>query len=243
MFFIFLIILLVFTFNQTQDVDKIVPPAMKTMRNKEGLTPKQLFYQGHEVLHKESISKLQATANTLLVVTTLVITLGISGGMTVPVEDIDSTRTPFFAKKIWYTLFFLSLAFGTCCCVSSMLFYSSVILPQSWAIPKEESVQLQQTKLVCGNVSLFGSIALMFTALVSGCVLTFEFLSSWILYFIYALGLVALVVHLTLDYNRWIDNLQLMLAYLEDDPPKWTIILWPICKIIRLFLTFVEKKA
>ncbi|XP_068496728.1 ankyrin repeat-containing protein At5g02620-like isoform X3 [Phaseolus vulgaris] len=226
-----------------QNVENIVPSAMKTMRNKEGLTPKELFYKRHEELHKESISGLQAKANTLLVVATLVITLGITAGMTVPVQNIDGTRTPFFSRKIWYTFFFLSLAFGTCCCVSSMFFYASVILPQSWTTPKEESVRLQQTKLVFGNVSLFGSLALMFTALVSGCVLIFEFLSSWILYFIFALGLVVLVVHLTLDYNRWIGILHSVLDYLEDAPPKWAPILWPIHEIIRLFLTFLEKNA
>ncbi|KAK7332084.1 hypothetical protein VNO80_28831 [Phaseolus coccineus] len=225
-----------------QDVEKIVLPAMKTMKNNEGLTPKELFYKRHEELHKESISGLQDVANTLLVVATIVITLGITAGMTVPVEDIDSTRTPFFAKKIWYTFFFLSLAFGTCCCVSSMFFYASVILPECWAKPKDESVRLRQTKLVFGNVSLFSSLALMFTALVCGCILIFEFLSSWILYFICALGLVVLVVHLTLDYNRWIGIVCSVLNYLEDAPTKRTTILWPICKIIHMSSSLSQRK-
>jgi len=212
------------------------------MRNKEGLTPKELFYRRHEELHKESISGLQDVANTLLVVATIVITLGITAGMTVPVEDIDSTRTPFFSKKIWYTFFFLSLAFGTCSCVSSMFFYASVILPACWAKPKDESVRLRQTKLVFGNVSLFASLALMFSALVCGCILIFEFLSSWILYFMCALGLVVLVVHLTLDYNRWIGIACSVLAYLEDAPTKATI-LWPIYKINHVFLTFAKRKT
>ncbi|XP_027932358.1 uncharacterized protein LOC114188058 isoform X2 [Vigna unguiculata] len=82
-----------------QDVEKIVPPAMKTMRNKVGLTPKELFYETHESLHKESISGLQATANTLLVVATLIISLGITGGMTIPIENIHSRNTPFFQGR------------------------------------------------------------------------------------------------------------------------------------------------
>ena len=224
-------------------MEEIVPPAMKTMKNKDGLTPKELFYLTHKELHKESISGLQAAANTLLVVATLIISLGITGAMTIPIEDIDSAHTPFFPKKIWYTFFFLSTAFGTCLCVSSMFFYASVILPVCWAKPKEESVRLRQTKLVFGNVSLFGSLGLMFSALVSASVLIFEFLSSWILYFICALGLLVLVVHLTLDYNRWIGIACSVLSYLEDAPTKRTTILWPICKIYRVFLTFAKKKA
>ncbi|ESW19993.1 hypothetical protein PHAVU_006G172000 [Phaseolus vulgaris] len=224
-------------------VEKIVPPAMKTMRNKKGLTPKELFYKRHQVLHKESISGLQTVANTLLVVATIVITLGITAAITVPIEDIDGTRTPFFPRKIWYTFYFLSLAFGTCCCALSMFFYASVILPQYWATPKEASIRLQQTKLILGNISLFVSLGLMFTAIISGCVLIFEFLSSWIIYFIYALGLVALVVHLKLEFNRWIVVLHSVLAYLEEAPPKWKTIFWPICKIIHVFLTLAKKEA
>ncbi|KAL9321075.1 hypothetical protein ACSQ67_012914 [Phaseolus vulgaris] len=180
-----------------QNVEKIVPPAMKAMRNKEGLTPKELFYRRHEELHKESISGLQDVANTLLVVATIVITLGIT----------------------------------------------AVILPACWAKPKDESVRLRQTKLVFGNVSLFASLALMFSALVCGCILIFEFLSSWILYFMCALGLVVLVVHLTLDYNRWIGIACSVLAYLEDAPTKQAAILWPIYKINHVFLTFAKRKA
>ncbi|XP_068498016.1 uncharacterized protein [Phaseolus vulgaris] len=223
-----------------KDVEKIVPRAMKTMKNNEGLTPKELFYKRHEKLHKESISELQATANTLLVVATLVITLGITGGMTVPVEDIDGTRTPFFSRKIWYTFFFLSLANGTCFCVSSMMFYGSVILPSSWEKPKEESVRLRQTKLVFGNVALFSSLGLMFVALVSGCVLVFEFLSSWILYVICALGLLVLVVHVTPDFKRLIGIAYSLLFYLEE---AHTTIFWLISKINRVFLTFSKEKA
>ena len=240
--FIFVIIT-VFSFNQTQAVEKIVPPASKRMRNKDGLTPKELFYQTHKELHKESLSELQGKANTLLVVATLVISLGITGGMTVPIENIDGTKTPFFGRKIWYTFFFLSIAFGSCLCVSSMFFYASVILPASWAKPKEECVRMQQTKLVFGNVTLFGSLAIMFTAVISGSVLVFEFLSSWILYFICGLGLTILLVHLTLDYNRWIGIAFSVLSYLEDAPTDRATILRPISKMCHLFLTFAKKKG
>ncbi|CAJ1961999.1 unnamed protein product [Sphenostylis stenocarpa] len=226
-----------------QIVEKIVPPAMKTMRNIYGKTPGEVFYESHEELHKESISGLLAVTNTLLVVATLIVSLGITGAMTIPIENIDGTNTPFFTRKIWYTFFFLSVAFGTCFCVSSMFFYASVILPSSWAKPKEESVRLRQTKLVFGNVALFCSLGLMFTALISASVLIFEFLSSWILYFTCGLGLVVLIVHLTLDYKRWIGIISSVLSYLEDSPGKRAKLIWPIYKIYRVFLILTKKKA
>ncbi|KAL9321077.1 hypothetical protein ACSQ67_012916 [Phaseolus vulgaris] len=114
-----------------KDVGKIVPRAMKTMKNNKGLTPKELFYKRHEKLHKESISELQATTNTFLVVATLVITLGITGGMTVPVEDIDGTRTPFFQGRYGIRFFSIACIWNMLLCfVNDLLWfgYSSYIL-------------------------------------------------------------------------------------------------------------------
>ncbi|TKY71877.1 Ankyrin repeat and KH domain-containing protein mask [Spatholobus suberectus] len=185
-----------------QEVEKIVPPAMKTKRNKDGWTPKELYYWSHKELHKESISAVKAMANTLVVVATLIITLGITGAITIPIKDIDSRHTPIFRKKTWYTFFFLSVAFGTCFCAASMFCYASVILPSSLK-PKDESVRLRQTKMEIGIVSLVVSAAVMFTAAVSGSILVFDFVSNWGLYFITELGCITLVLHLTLDYFLW----------------------------------------
>lgn len=135
-------------------------------------------------------------------------------------------QTPIFPKKTWYTLFFLSIAFGTCFCASSMFFYASAILPSSWE-PKDDSVHLRQTKLVFGNITLFGSLAIMFTAIVSGSILIFEFLSNWILYFITGLGGVVLAVHLTLDHKRWINVLHSVLSYCQDYYARYTKSLKP----------------
>ncbi|XP_006595404.1 uncharacterized protein LOC114373299 [Glycine soja] len=77
------------------------------------------WFQSHKELHKEAVSEVKDAANTLVVVATLVISLGITAGMTISVNDIDA------------------------------------ILPSSWE-PKDDSVHLRQTKLVFGNITLFG---------------------------------------------------------------------------------------
>ncbi|KAK7332081.1 hypothetical protein VNO80_28828 [Phaseolus coccineus] len=185
-----------------QEVEKRVPPAMKRMRNKDGLTPKQVFYLSHKGLHTKSVSGVKSSANTLLVVATLIISLGITGAITIPISDIDSTITPIFRKKTWYTLFFVSISIGTYLCASSILFYSSIILPSRWK-PEDENVGLGQTKLVFGNMTLFTSLGFMFTAIASGTVLIFDFLPNWIFYFMAGIGCIPLIVHPTLDYNLW----------------------------------------
>lgn len=195
-----------------QEVEKIVPAGMRRMRNNDGLTPEELFYCSHKELHQKSLSGLKVTANALIVVATLIITLGITGAMTIPIKDIDSTDTPIFRKKTWYTFFFLSIAFGICLCAASMIFYASAILPSSWE-PKNESVHLRQTKLVLGNGALFSSLAVMFTAIISGAILIFEFLSNWLLYFILGLGIIVFVMYLTLEYHRWSSGVRSVLIH------------------------------
>jgi len=180
----------------------MVPPAMKTMRNKRGLTPKEVFYGSHRELYTQSVSGVKGSANTLLVVATLIISLGITGSMTIPINDIDSTITPIFGKKTWYTLFFVSISIGTYLCASSILFYASIVLPSRWE-PEYENVGLGQTKLVFGNMTLFSSLGFMFTAIASGTVLIFDFLPNWIFYFTSGIGCIPLIVHPTLDYNLW----------------------------------------
>ncbi|KAL2341009.1 hypothetical protein Fmac_008949 [Flemingia macrophylla] len=190
-----------------KEVEKIVPDGMKRTRNKDGLTPKELFNWSHKGLHKESESEVKVTANTLVVVATLVITLGITAVLTIPIKDIDSTETPIFEKKTWYTLFFLSITSGTCLCAASMFCYASVVLPSSWE-PKEESIFSRQTKLIFGNGTLFGAIALMFASIGCGSILIFDFISNWILFLIAGLGATVLLLHFALDHERWDSSLR-----------------------------------
>ncbi|TKY71875.1 hypothetical protein E2542_SST00608 [Spatholobus suberectus] len=223
-----------------QEVEKIVPPAMKTMRNKDGLTPKELFYRSHKELHKESISGVRDLANTFIVVATLIITLGITGAMTIPIKDIESTLTPIFRKKTWYTFFLLSIATGTYLCVATIIFYASVILPSSWE-PKDEYVRLRHTKLVFGNFTLFASLGLMFTAIASGSVLIFDFLSNWIFYFIAGLGCITLVLHPT--YILWNHVVHSVASFCEVAQVKLARLLWPIHKIYEYHPLANQKRS
>jgi len=208
---------------------------MQAMRNKDGLTPKELFYWQHKELHKESISAVKALANTLLVVATLIITLGITIALTIPVKDVDSTSTPIFRKRTWYTIFLFSVGFETCFCGSSMLFYASAIFPSDLEL-KEESIHLKETKIIFGSVSLFLSAGSMLTAIISGATLIFDFLSKWGPYCILGLGSLVFVVHFTLDYALWKRVVAHFLLYFcRVVLEKLQRLLWTIRKIYESY--------
>ncbi|KAL9321076.1 hypothetical protein ACSQ67_012915 [Phaseolus vulgaris] len=175
---------------------------MKRKRNKDRCTAKDLFYQSHKEVHKESASELKALANTLIVVATLIITLGISVAITIPLNDIDSTLTPIFRKKTWYTIFFVSVGLETSFCAASMLFYASAILPSNME-PKDESIRLQENKVRFGSVTLLISAGFMLFASIASATLIFEFLSNWGPYFTIGVGCLVFLVHFTLDHTLW----------------------------------------
>jgi len=223
-------------------VEKIVPPSMKTKRNIDGWTPKDLFYKSHKELHRESASELKALANTLIVVATLIITVGISVAITIPINDIDSTLTPIFRKKTWYTIFFLSVALETCFCASSMLFYASAILPSNME-PKDESIRLQENKVRFGSVALFISAGFMFFASIASAALIFDFL-YWGPYFTFGVGCLVFVVHFTLDHGLWSNYIShLLLTLSKVAGVKLERLLWPIRNIYESYHPLTNKNG
>ncbi|XP_047154682.1 uncharacterized protein LOC124825966 [Vigna umbellata] len=226
-----------------KEVQKIVPPSMKTKKNKDGLTPIELFHQSHKELHKESASELKSLANTLIVVATLIITLGISVAITIPLNDIDSTLTPIFRKKTWYIIFFISVGLETSFCAASMLFYASAILPSN-VDPQDESIRLQENKVRFGSVTLFISAGLMLVASIASATLIFEFLSSWSPYFTFGVGVLVFILHFTLDHALWSKYIShLVLTLSKVAPVKFERLFGPISKpVIAIFEKELSEK-
>ncbi|MED6173889.1 hypothetical protein PIB30_063918 [Stylosanthes scabra] len=81
-------------------VEEIVPATFKRMENKDGKTPEKLFYKEHTQQSGKAIDDLNQVANTLLVVGTLIVTLGITGALTIRTNTIQG-RLPMFDEKTW----------------------------------------------------------------------------------------------------------------------------------------------
>ncbi|KAL9321080.1 hypothetical protein ACSQ67_012919 [Phaseolus vulgaris] len=201
-----------------REVQKIVPPAMQAMKNKDGLTPKELFYWSHKELHRVSASEMKAMANTLIVVATLIITLGISIALTIPIKDVDSTTTPFFGRR-------------------------HVILPPDLET-KDELIHLKEKKIIFGCVSLFLSVVSMLTTFISGATLLVGVSSKGIPYFLLGLSSLVLVLHFALDYALWYRIVVHFLKYIHRVAlEKLARLLWTILKIFVVSPISQGKKA
>ena len=156
------------------------------MKNREGCTPQELFFKEHKELSEKAISELYGMANNFIVVGTLIVTLGITGALTICTNNIQA-QTPIFQQKIWFIIFLLSVAFGVSSTALSMLLFTSVILPAAWK-QKHGYVSSQLVRTTCGFLLLYASVGIMGTfSVISGAVLVYTSLPKWIFYVIAAL--------------------------------------------------------
>lgn len=186
--------------TKLKEVEKIVPPALKIMENEEGLTPKELFDREHTDLYEKAIIELNGSANTYIVVATLVVTLGITGALTIRTND-NSEKTPIFKQEIWYMIFLLSVGFGVSLCAISMLLFTSIILPSTWR-PTGDYVSSHLTRLTFGFLFLYSSVGIMgIYSVISGGILVYTFLPNWVFYVIVAVIGIAVVLSFVFFYR------------------------------------------
>ena len=196
-------------------MEKIVPPAFKTMENAKGCTPQELFYKEHKDLSENAISEMNELASNLLVVGTLIVTLGITGALSIRTNTIQG-QTPIFQEKTWYIIFFLSVAFGVSFTALSMLLFTSVILPSTWK-RKHGFVHSRLVRMMCGSYLLATAVGLMGTiSVISGAVLVYTFFPKWTFCVVVALGGVPFVLYFVIFCYPMYYSLHVILAFSEE---------------------------
>ena len=203
-------------------MEKIVPPAFKIMENAEGSTPEELFYKKHMDLSEKAVSELNKMANNLLVVGVLIVTLGITGALTIRTNpdqgnpDQGQTLTPIFREKTWYIIFLLSVAFGVSFTAVSMLLFTSVLLPSIWK-RNRGFVNSQLTRMICGCLLLYVAVGLKGTiSVTSGAVLVYTFFPKWIFCVIAALGGIPLILSFVIYDNSLQLSWDIILAFFDE---------------------------
>ncbi|MED6162559.1 hypothetical protein PIB30_071635 [Stylosanthes scabra] len=159
-------------------VEEIVPSAFERMKNKNGKTPKELFYKEHKQLCGKAINDLNQVANIFLVVGTLIVTIGITAALTIRTNNVEG-RTPMFDENTWYIIFRLSDGIGVSFTMISMLQYISIMLFHSRKQRLDYVCSLQQ-RLITGNVFLVIALGMLCTlASMSADILVFAFFPKW----------------------------------------------------------------
>lgn len=164
-----------------QEVEKIVPPRYKNMRNDDGETPHELFLKEHDRLMKEGEKQIKQIAKSCMLVTTLITTIVFTTAFTAP-GGYNNKGAPILRYRKLFMILPISQAIATLASLISMLMFLSVLTSRYLENDFLKSLPLW---LVVGVGALFLSIVAMMVAFCS-CI------------FFYKPGLAVMVVLLVL---------------------------------------------
>ncbi|XP_042477779.1 ankyrin repeat-containing protein ITN1-like [Macadamia integrifolia] len=154
-----------------QEVEKIVPLA-REFRNSKGLKPHEVFTEEHKDLVREGEKWMKDTANSCMVVATLIATFTFAAAFTVPGGfDQDSGFPILLHHKLFY-LFIMSDALSLFSSSTSVLMFLSIYTSR---YAEEDFLELLPKRLIIGLSTLFFSIA---TMMVTFCATLFLILNE-----------------------------------------------------------------
>ncbi|KAL2340248.1 hypothetical protein Fmac_008188 [Flemingia macrophylla] len=187
-----------------EEVKKIMLPLFIEQANHKGITPRELFTHQHEELLKKGESWMKRTANSCMVVSTLIATGVFSAAFSVPGGNNDNTGSPNYLTKPSFMVFALSDALALVSSSTSILIFLSILISR---YAEEDFLKSLPLKLIFGLVTLFISIISMMVAFSSAFFITYYHGLTWVPIFIAALAIIPITLFIFLQYPLWHDIL------------------------------------
>ncbi|KAL9688983.1 hypothetical protein QQ045_033412 [Rhodiola kirilowii] len=153
-----------------QEVEKIVQPSYTERKNKDQLTPKELFVSDHKELVKEGEAWMKNTAQSCMLVATLIATVMFAAAFTLPGGTADD-GTPNYLKKQAFLVFLMSDSISLFSSTTSILMFLSILTSR---YKEEDFLHSLPTKLTLGLVTLFLSMVTMMLAFTSSMFIVFH---------------------------------------------------------------------
>ncbi|KAJ4721656.1 Ankyrin repeat-containing protein [Melia azedarach] len=167
-----------------KDVSKFVQPSNVEAVNKEGKTPRDLFVESHKDLKTKGENWMKVTANSCMVVATLIATVACSfASFTLGKEDTG------FIQRISFKIFAISNAVSLIFSSISILSFLSIFV----SIYEEDFYSMLPKNLVAGFASLSLSMASMTVDFCASSFIIFYEESSWIPIFMALLGSIPII--------------------------------------------------
>ncbi|XP_024963888.1 protein ACCELERATED CELL DEATH 6-like isoform X2 [Cynara cardunculus var. scolymus] len=144
-----------------KEVEAMIPPSYRERRNKEDLTPHELFTKDHKDLVSEGEKWMKGTASQCMVVATLIATIVFSAAFTVPGGYNQDDGIPFFYRKITFMVFVVADAISLFSSSASVLMFLSILTSR---YAERDFLESLPKKLMLGLTTLFLSITAMTVA-------------------------------------------------------------------------------
>ncbi|XP_047169477.1 uncharacterized protein LOC124838016 [Vigna umbellata] len=165
-----------------KEVEKKVPSDLRSMRNKKGKRPIDVFYDEHEKISNEIKESAKGIANSGMVVATLVATVAFAAAVTVPGDK----------KNDWFVVFIITNAIALFSSSASILSFLSNFTSSRFA--ESEFVISLHPSLTFGPALLIISVAAMVVAFIATCFLIFEDTRKWVCYVVTSMGVFPLLL-------------------------------------------------
>lgn len=144
-----------------KEVEKIIQPLFKEIKDSQGRTPQMLFTEEHKELAKEGEKWLKNTASSCMLVATLITTVMFAAIFTVPGGNNNNNGYPIFMHTTSFKVFALSDALALFSSVISVLMFLSILTSR---YAQEDFLVSLPRRLSVGIATLFFSIITMLIA-------------------------------------------------------------------------------
>ncbi|KAK9062082.1 hypothetical protein SSX86_019267 [Deinandra increscens subsp. villosa] len=186
-----------------EEVRNMIPPSYRERKNKDGLTPQELFTEEHKELIVEGEKWMKGTASQCMVVATLVATIVFAAAFTFPGGyDDDKDGKPVFYRKKFFVSFMLADAISLFLSSSSILTFLSILTSR---YAERDFVKSLPTKLMLGLATLFLSIATMMITFGLSFFLVYHEEMLWIPILISVFAIAPVFLYVVLQYRLLAD--------------------------------------
>uniref|UniRef100_A0A9I9CEJ2 PGG domain-containing protein n=1 Tax=Cucumis melo TaxID=3656 RepID=A0A9I9CEJ2_CUCME len=190
-----------------KEVEKIVLPSQRGAKcevdSLTKLTPCELFTREHKDLRKEGEEWMKNTANSCMLVSTLIATVVFAAAFTVPGGNDGNSGTPIFQHEFWFTIFVISDAFALVSSSTSILMFLSILTSR---YAEGDFLHSLPSKLLVGIASLFISIVCMVIAFSATFFMLYNKENIWIPATVTAIAIVPISCFFALHFGLWIDT-------------------------------------
>nr|KAJ0189082.1 hypothetical protein LSAT_V11C800430900 [Lactuca sativa] len=141
-----------------KEVEAMIPPSYRERKNKDGLTPHELFTKEHKDLVSQGEKWMKGTASQCMVVAALIATIVFAAAFTVPGGYNQSDGIPIFHTTPTFIVFVVTDAISLFSSTASILMFLSILTSR---YAERDFLESLPKKLMLGLTSLFLSITSM----------------------------------------------------------------------------------
>ncbi|KAG8639674.1 hypothetical protein MANES_14G165800v8 [Manihot esculenta] len=153
-----------------EEVKAVVSPQQIEAKNKGGQTPRDMFIEEHKDLRKDGEDWMRNTANSCMVVATLITTVVFAAAFTVPGGN-EGNGNPILVNRTWFQIFAITDAISLIFSASSVLSFLSILTSR---YSMDDFLISLPNKLVFGLLFLFIAILTMMVAFVAAFFIIFK---------------------------------------------------------------------